>query len=591
VWPRELRWFLETDECVSSPTLTGSFGRSRRTVFPASPRPSPCILRTIRQGPWGYVHVVYHRFAGAPLIHFPAARRSPCPRTATRFRRDEARGIGGHYSWRFWGLAFFANCLLACHQTVPAASLDANNAGDGTQDAAFDGSNDGGLTLDAGPDMNDGGDAGPLEGETDAGAVSCHTSRQCPGQVCASDLSVCVDCNIDSDCDSTQRCREHTCETRPRTCATTADCAGSGMICNPRMRECVACIVDSDCQLPRHYCDISGACLPWVCEPGSSQCPASSAMNVSTCDSHGAQWIETRCPDFEVCGSATGKARCICPAEDDAHFCNRLGKTCGIVGSFDLCQQSRTVDCGMCPNGSACNSQNVCGCAGPAGCNAGMGCCLTTGLCYPLVMTGTDCDCQHPCKESDACMSDVCGSAAPKCRSGCFSGDSNRPAQACGQVSGHPAFCDPVPTELKTGQNQGGACVPGDVCDVVKQNCLDEPLRYIDPVGPGNPLVPRGCVPIAPNVNACLPAGTLQAGDTGCILNQCAAVAGQNCQKGLACVIDSSDPSGSMGRCFKLCPDPSGAFSPPPSPNCPSPQSCVQFIGAGNEVFAVGYCD
>jgi hypothetical protein len=53
-----------------------------------------------------------------------------------------------------------------------------------------------------------------------------------------------------------------------------------------------------------------------------------------------------------------------CTPQTDLDFCNVNGADCGDVTGFDNCGSSRTVDCGVCADGSTCGERqaNVCGC-------------------------------------------------------------------------------------------------------------------------------------------------------------------------------------------------------------------------------------
>jgi hypothetical protein len=65
--------------------------------------------------------------------------------------------------------------------------------------------------------------------------------------------------------------------------------------------------------------------------------------------------------DDDDAGAADGGT---CSAESDSAFCQRLGKNCGMVSAVDLCEETRTVDCGACSGQQACGAggvENVCG--------------------------------------------------------------------------------------------------------------------------------------------------------------------------------------------------------------------------------------
>ena len=197
-------------------------------------------------------------------------------------------------------------------------------------------------------------------------------------------------------------------------------------------------------------------------------------------------------------------------------------------------------------------------CTTDANCATGDRCCTTSGLCYPIVAPGADCDCEHPCPTDQGCFPGVCGAAPQKCRPGCFPGswgpapNYGEPAATCANdpITNQPAYCAQLPASQSTAANQGGACAVGDACDPITQTgCAGIPLNRALPVSATNPVVPYNCVPVAPSVNGCIPAGPLGSGATNCngdtepgiTGTACGATAG-NCAAGLDCtqVVDSN---------------------------------------------------
>src|SRR6185503_972264 len=72
------------------------------------------------------------------------------------------------------------------------------------------------------------------------------------------------------------------------------------------------------------------------------------------------------CVAPQSCGAVTANV-CGCISETNAAFCSRLGKNCGMVSGTDNCMMPRTVaSCGMCTAPQTCGgggTANVCACA------------------------------------------------------------------------------------------------------------------------------------------------------------------------------------------------------------------------------------
>jgi hypothetical protein len=134
-------------------------------------------------------------------------------------------------------------------------------------------------------------------------------------------------------------------------------------------------------------------------------------------------------------------------------------------------------------------------------CLQGSRCCLDDGQCHPIVGENQDCDCAHPCPTDEGCFPGTCGKAPQQCRPGCFPGTQTKKPDTCAPINGVQAYCEPLPPSQVTTQNKGGACAPGDGCDVVGQNCPDALLYPGQAPGANNPVVPYSCEPVAMNGN------------------------------------------------------------------------------------------
>ena len=254
--------------------------------------------------------------------------------------------------------------------------------------------------------------------------------------------------------------------------------------------------------------------------------------------------------------------------------------------------------------GNATQAQRVVqvSCTADSDCTGGERCCTTDGACHPVVASGADCDCQHPCPSNEGCFPGTCGGPPQKCRPGCDPGSDNpsRVPQDCANQNGVIAYCANLPPGQVTPQNHGGACAPGDGCNVAKQDCPNALLNLSLPAGPGNPVVPYTCEPVSKTATACFPAGTNPAQDNN-PNNHCLDAADTcgndtaGCVKGLLCTGLIGNPGAGLA-CNAQCTDPidpnNYPFGPPQSKTCGTnpPQYCDQLQGTGGQIVLTGIC-
>jgi hypothetical protein len=238
-------------------------------------------------------------------------------------------------------------------------------------------------------------------------------------------------------------------------------------------------------------------------------------------------------------------------------------------------------------------------CSSDTDCSSGERCCSNDGTCNPIVAENADCDCDHPCPSDQGCFPGVCGETPAKCRPGCFPGSgvtaqypSGKLPDPCPAQNGSPAFCNPLPADQVTAQNKGGACAVGDNCSVTAQNCGMLPLDRSQPASASNPLVPYNCLPVAPNLTGCFPAGTVGSFGTGCTEN-CGGngeVTSTNCAAGYECVqsVDSSGNPLGPAACEKQCANPSQTGLPTNECSSNGQETCIEVYqpyGPTNMVF------
>ena len=87
------------------------------------------------------------------------------------------------------------------------------------------------------------------------------------------------------------------------------------------------------------------------------------------------------CPNGQSCLSDDFSSACAaCAAEDDLTLCNRQGLSCGAGSAVDACGTTRTLDCGACPDAGGSCQPLLGGCTATAQC-CGAASCGAAGLC------------------------------------------------------------------------------------------------------------------------------------------------------------------------------------------------------------------
>ncbi len=179
-------------------------------------------------------------------------------------------------------------------------------------------------------------DSSPPSPTPDGGSASCKAPRKACGDDC---------------CDSSESCFEGACCTPScgdRVC-------GKGT-CGATCGEC-----DDD-----ETCNSTGQCVA-NCIPKTAQELCSEGRHCGSVTFTNCGVEETHacgdCTDLQYCAAADKTCK-TCVEEDEAAFCARMndekGTECGITTGLDLCERSKSVDCGQCPQGKACGADNRC---------------------------------------------------------------------------------------------------------------------------------------------------------------------------------------------------------------------------------------
>jgi hypothetical protein len=144
----------------------------------------------------------------------------------------------------------------------------------------------------------------------------------------------------------------------------------------------------------------------------------------------------------------------VCTPQTDQDFCGVNGADCGEITNFDNCGASRTVNCGVCTDGSTCGERqaNVCGCP-----------CEIDGTCVAEGAINED----NPCEVCDP-ANDATG-WSPRTGVSCTNDDLCAADAACTDQgvceTTVPVNCD----------DQVGECVEA-VCDPADGVCKGNPL-------------------------------------------------------------------------------------------------------------------
>jgi hypothetical protein len=181
--------------------------------------------------------------------------------------------------------------------------------------------------------------------------LECQNTRDdCPeGTVCvkaAGDTTGrCYECGANADCADDHRCSDHVCKVA---CDSDTDCVADGLLCDHAKSICVECLVSPDCPEPSN-CQ-AGACVPDVCEPGTSICAGNAVMN---CQAEGAGYdAPVACVDSS-CMVRGDRAACTKPSEGEG----------GSGGSNGNGGDGNTGD--ACPSDPQKTEPGNCGCGFP----------------------------------------------------------------------------------------------------------------------------------------------------------------------------------------------------------------------------------
>ncbi|MFZ4580095.1 MAG: DUF1566 domain-containing protein [Myxococcota bacterium] len=192
----------------------------------------------------------------------------------------------------------------------------------------------------------------------------CKSDKQCSdlGHVCDQAKGVCVECQVDGDCDDGQTCKAQVCVMPAAACTATKDCS-AGQVCDKTAGFCVLCIDDNDCE-DGQFCTET-VCKPDACTANETACVDAAIRKV--CAANGSAWKEAKCGDGLSCidGECSkvictpGVKQCA-DGENGIVTCNPNGTAWGVPApclSDATCKDANCQKHVCVPNTKKCNAQ------------------------------------------------------------------------------------------------------------------------------------------------------------------------------------------------------------------------------------------
>jgi hypothetical protein len=441
------------------------------------------------------------------------------------------------------------------------------------------------------------------------GVTSCSDGHSCPANAeCSSAGCVCSTGFVPAYCNG-EPCGADGCAGGDYQCIPEHGQTGSACLAWDGCASGLSCVaLDPEPSAP-HMCSetcdpsqLTGACgtsnsVPNLCLAGlcfegcSPGVPGQCGRPDFVClpfGSHGVCYPDCNQETPSFCGAFHGYPYTACESSGDCGIpSNPTGATCTTDAS---CGSGKGCDAsGMCVAG--CSQAPAGACAFDSDCTSGScteGHCDTCSRGYACdgasdacaiaaAPSYSACSTQAQCASTDLCSPTACGAGSTMCLPGC---NPTAPDACPATPSGSGAWCEPT-------ARGGGICVPGDGCDIAKQDCPDGLVFPGWPEGPDNPKVPYTCQEAAPGVNICGLSGEIPPGDS------CGGLACgdnvYNCQAGLVCVAPSQG-SRREATCEPQCanPLPPGSFTQ--APDCPNGSYC-DAIEVNGQTFKSGSCE
>lgn len=323
-------------------------------------------------------------------------------------------------------------------------------------------------------------------------SVVCNPLDQChQAGTCNTSTGICSNpnapngtpCGDSSACTQTDTCQNGTCV------------GGNNVVCSP-----------SD------QCHVAG-----VCNPTTGVCSDPAAPNGTTCNDNDECTLDDACQGGSCVGDEVE-----CVASDQCHeagVCDSVTGECSDPESLNGTGCDDGDECTLtdtCQSGT-CVGDNAVVCSAPDDCHDAGVCNPLTGLCSaPAPLTGTPCDDNDECTQTDVCENGVCLGGNDVI---CTPSDQCHDAGECDPLSGD---CSDPESLNGTGCNDGNLCTLNDTCQgglctssgnvVCSASDQCHNPGTCDPVTGvcSNPAKPNGTT--CDDGNACTQANTCQAG-------------------------------------------------------------------------------
>lgn len=186
----------------------------------------------------------------------------------------------------------------------------------------------------------------------------CTTSLDCIGldagtfagrTICDQSLGVCVDCMMDTDCESSEICVNETCALA---CNSDNDCTSRGLLCDQAAGACVQCLDSNACTETEHCADQQ--CVPDVCVASVTVCDGAFLRE---CNAEGSGFARSVDCSPDTCVETANGAACVAGADAGAPSAQC---TDNVMNGSETAVDCGGSECPPCGSGDACSGGSDC---------------------------------------------------------------------------------------------------------------------------------------------------------------------------------------------------------------------------------------